>query len=109
MTFQLVEYEQRHSVRFARGEGDSIELDIVASLSDEATWELAIETAKGGRTVWTEEYPSAHAAIQAGVEAILLEGALAFTDEHNMPDLFTAEGELSLEGISRDNRLQEPD
>lgn len=55
-------------------------LRVLARLIDEESWELAIENELGVRSVWFEWFPTAQAALDAGLNAIQDEGVDTFVD-----------------------------
>ena len=55
-------------------------LEIIATQIRAKEWELSVENGRKIRTTWDEFFPSAEAALTAGLKAIESEGLAEFTD-----------------------------
>ena len=57
---------------------DGVTLEVISSKKSEGEWTLEIKNEKGVSTNWFDTYPTADAAIDAGIEAIEKEGVKEF-------------------------------
>ena len=59
---------------------EGVELKVIASQVDPGEWELAVRNPLGINSIWTDWFPSAREALDAGREAIEVEGLSEFMD-----------------------------
>ena len=59
---------------------DGVELNVIASEVEPGEWQLAVRNPRGVNSIWTDWFPTAREALDAGREAIEVEGLAEFMD-----------------------------